>query len=384
MRVLHVVDSIDPSLGGGMAERTFQMALALNRAGVECTVLCTDMGLSEGRRDALKGLKLVAVPVWFRRFLLPQIAWKRIDDLVAEADIVHVTGHWSVLGALTCLAAQRLGKPYVYCPAGSLRIFGRSGWLKRCYNGWVGRHIAVAASRCVAVTELEREQFREYGVNDAKVVLLPNGVHPDANGIAMPEAFRGRHGLTGKSIVLFLGRLSLIKGPDLLLDAFEDVCARLPGAHLVFAGPEAEMGVQLKLRVMQAGLSGRVVFTGFLMGPDKQEALAAADLLVIPSRQEAMSLVALEAGLCATPVLLTDQCGFDEVQAVGGGMVVPANQQALAAGLQDMLSDPERLIEMGMRLQQLVLSRYTWDGLTNRVLELYADLTRESKDSLCR
>ncbi|TWC34982.1 glycosyltransferase involved in cell wall biosynthesis [Pseudomonas sp. SJZ079] len=377
MKVLHVSDAIDPSLGGGTAERTFQLALALHRAGADCTVLCTNLGLGEKRRAELQSIELIAVSTLMRRFLVPRISWKRINTLVADADVVHVTGHWSVLGALVCLAALRLGRPYVYCPAGSLRVFGRSAPLKRLYNWLVGKRIVLSASRCLAVTALEREQFHEYGVADSDIVLLANGVHPDPDMVADPQTFRDRYGLADGPLILFLGRLSPIKGPDLLLTAFEKIASQLGSAHLVFAGPDAELGEQLRARVVAAGLSDRVLFTGFLAGQDKQCALVAADLLVVPSRQEAMSLVALEAGLCGTPVLLTDQCGFDEVQNMGGGGVVSVDADELAKAMHAMLQDPQGLRAKGERLRELVLSRYTWDGLTQRALALYCDLKSE-------
>lgn len=377
MKVLHVADAIDPSLGGGTAERTFQLALALHRAGVACTILCTDIGLGEKRKAELKDIDLVSVSVLFRRFVIPKISWRRIKTLVAEADIVHVTGHWSILGALACLAAQRLDKPYVYCPAGSLRIFGRSGFLKRLYNRLIGFRIVRAATCCLAVTELERAQFHEYGVSDAQITLFPNGVHPDPAMVPAPQNFRSRLNLEGKQIILFMGRLSPIKGPDLLLEAFARIAPLKDSLRLVFAGPDGELGQELRTIAEQAGLIGHVLFTGFLAGQDKQDALAAADLLVVPSRQEAMSLVALEAGLCGTPVLLTNQCGFDEVQSAGGGLVVAVDVQALADGMQEMLQDPEGLLIKGERLNKLVLSRYTWDGLTRHAIELYANLICE-------
>lgn len=374
MRILHVADAIDPSLGGGTAERTFQLALALRRAGVACTVLCTDTGLGARRKEELVDVKLVAVPTFSRRFLLPRISFRRIEALVSEADVVHVTGHWSVLGALVCLAALRLKRPYVYCPAGSLRIFGRSALVKRFYNWLVGSRIVLGASRCLAVTELEREQFHEYGVPDARIVLLPNGVHPDPEAVPDPKAFRARYALDDKQVILFLGRLSPIKGPDLLLAAFAKIAKQSGATHLVLAGPDAELGEALRVEVAAAGLSERVLFAGFLAGQEKQNALAAADLLVVPSRQEAMSLVALEAGLCGTPVLLTDQCGFDEVQSIGGGAVVAVDRQAIADGMTRMLEDPAALRAQGERLRALVMSRYTWDGLTQRALALYGKL----------
>ncbi len=374
MKVLHVSDAIDPSRGGGTAERTYQLAIALRRSGVACTILCTDLGLGETRRGELDGVELIAVPTLLQRFLLPLISRRSIEELVAQADVIHVTGHWSVLGARVCLAAQRLGKPYVYCPAGSLRMFGRSAWLKRFYNFLVGHRVVSGAARCLTVTELEREQFHEYGVPDERIVLLPNGVHPNPDIVPAPQAFRFQHGLNSKQVLLFLGRLSPIKGPDLLLEAFAAVATCHPQSVLVFAGPEEELGADLRAEAARLGLAKRVLFIGFIAGQDKQDALAAADLLVVPSRQEAMSLVALEAGLCGTPVLLTDQCGFDEVEDAGGGAVVAVRVDAIAAGIDRMLYAAGELPEQGEKLRQLVLTHYTWDGLTRQVCQLYEEL----------
>ncbi|WP_043310822.1 glycosyltransferase [Pseudomonas sp. ML96] len=375
MNVLHVADGIDPSLGGGTAERTFQLAMALRRIGVGCTVLCTDQGLGDTRRTELASVRLVAVPSLFQRFLLPAISGRRIAELVSEADIVHVTGHWSVLGARVCLAAQRLNKPYMYCPAGSLRLFGRSAWFKRLYNKLVGRRIVLGAARCVSVTELEREQFHEYGVTDERILLLPNGVFPNSEIVPNPQGFRASHGLQGRQVLLFLGRLNPIKGPDLLLEAFASLAARYPLTTLVFAGADEELGEPLRAEVARLGLVERVLFIGFIAGQIKQDALAAADLLVVPSRREAMSLVALEAGLCGTPVLLTDQCGFDEVARVGAGAVVAAQALAIAAGIEQLLSTSDELPARGEKLRQLVLEHYTWDGLILKAGQCYEELT---------
>lgn len=375
MNVLHVADGIDPSLGGGTAERTYQLAMALHRMGVSCTVLCTEQGLGDKRRAELADVRLIAVPLLSHRFLLPKISAQRIDELVAEADVVHVTGHWSVLGARVCLAAQRLNKPYVYCPAGALRIFGRSVWIKRVYNCLVGRRIVRGAARCLTVTELEREQFHEYGVPDARIVRLPNGVHLTSTVTSDPQAFRRRYGLEGRQLLLFLGRLNPIKGPDLLLGAFASIAERFPQATLVFVGPEEELAAKLKTEVSAAGLQQRVLFVGYLAGQAKHDALAAADLLVVPSRQEAMSLVALEAGLHGTPVMLTDQCGFDEVQDAGGGLVVAAEVDAIAAGLEQLLGAAEQLPVYGENLRQFVLAHYTWDVLIRQAGLLYEELS---------
>jgi glycosyltransferase involved in cell wall biosynthesis len=84
-----------------------------------------------------------------------------------------------------------------------------------------------------------------------------------------------------------------------------------------------------------------------------------------------MSIVALEAGACGTPVLLTDACGFDEVASIGGGKVVPASVEGIAAGLREMASQPENLHEMGERLKSLVQRKYTWASVVQQIVQLH-------------
>jgi glycosyltransferase involved in cell wall biosynthesis len=174
--------------------------------------------------------------------------------------------------------------------------------------------------------------------------------------------------------LLFVGRLNPIKGPDLLLAAAVLVREQLGDVRIVLAGPDEGMGAALQAQAAAAGLHDRVVLLGPVHGRVKVAAYRGARLLVVPSRQEAMSLVALEAGASGIPVLLTDACGFPEVERVGGGRVVPATPEGLADGLRSLLAEPAGLSQMGRRLQLLVLADYTWDRAARSYLELYRPL----------
>jgi glycosyltransferase involved in cell wall biosynthesis len=168
-----------------------------------------------------------------------------------------------------------------------------------------------------------------------------------------------------------MGRLNPIKGPDLLLEAFCSIAHKHPELHLVFAGPDGGLLGSLQKMTQERGLADRVHFIGYIAGRDKVEAYRAADLLVIPSRQEAMSIVVLEAGIVGTPVLLTNRCGFDEVATVGGGQVVAATAIDLAAGLDSLLADRTALKAMGERLQARVRQNFTWEVIVGRFQDLY-------------
>ena len=373
MKVLNVNTMLDVVAGGGSAERTFQLTRFLARAGTECSVLTLDIGLTHERCAALEGASVTALHCLQRRFYLFALPEPRIRELVGWADIVHLMGHWTLLNALVHRELMRQRKPYVVCPAGALPIFGRSKTLKSIYNRMVGTRLVRGAGGWVAIGTNEFEHFGSYGVDRAQVRLIPNGVDPGDFPRTDPEAFRQRFGLP-PAYVLFVGRLNRIKGPDLLLEAFAGIAAAMPDLHLVYAGPDGGMLTGLRADAAAAGLAGRVHFVGAVHGPDKVSAYRGSALLAVPSRQEAMSIVALEAGACGTPVLITDQCGFDEVGASGGGLVTGASAAALRSGLEAMLSGSADLRAMGERLRRLTLEHYLWSTAASRYCALFEDV----------
>lgn len=285
-------------------------------------------------------------------------------------------GHWTVINALIYLLVRFMKKPYVVCPAGALPIYGRSKRLKRFYNHIIGGRIVRNADGHVAITVDELPQFESYGISADRVAVIPNGVSSEDFQSRDDRRFRAEHGLGEDPFVLFMGRLNPIKGPDLLLKAFCSARDELHHYHLVFAGSDEGMLLALKQTATECGVQDRVHFVGHLGREEKSWAYHAASLLAIPSRQEAMSLVVLEAGITGTPVLITDKCGFGQVSEAGGGLVVPASVEGLRTGLLELLGDPGELKVMGARLQKFVASRFTWDLVVEEYLELYGRILK--------
>jgi len=332
-------------------------------------VLATDAGLDSNLKLDAGGAEVSLLPCRNRRFLVPRDDG-RVEKYVREAEVVHLCNHWTLLNLMVRRSAQRLGKPYVLCPAGALPLFGRSKWLKRAYNALGGRALVRKAAAWVAITRRETADFAPYGVDPARVEVIPNGIEPADYREGDAGAFRNRFAPGAGRIVLFVGRLNAVKGPDLLLDAFLARRRALGGVRLVFVGPDGGMRAALESRAREAGAGESVVFAGWLGGADKVAAYRAADLVVVPSRQEAMSLVALEAGACGKPVLLTDRCGFGEAAASGGAREVAPDAQALGEALAELLQRGQ-IAQMGERLRTLVHREYTWDAAVRRYAALF-------------
>ena len=377
MKILNVSNTIDPVTGGGEAERSFQMSKALAQSGADCRILTIDTGLDPERKSFLGLGRVIALPCLVRRFYVPRFSFRQINDLVAEADVIHLMGHWSVLNALVYLAIRKQNKPYVVCPAGALNIFGRSKLFKRIYNVVVGRRIIRNASMCIAVTPDEISSFRAYGVQQGKVHVIPNGIATSDFLAEDNEGFRAKFGLGGRPFILFVGRLNLIKGPDLLLQAFCTIKDKFPAIDLVFVGPDGGMLAEMKALVKAENVADRVYFLGYLGGADKSHAYHAAIFLAIPSRHEAMSIVVLEAGVSSTPVLLTNQCGFNQIADEGAGWVVPATIEGISTGLDKVLSDTGKIEVAAGKIHRYVSEEYSWVVVIQRYWNLYFNLLQQ-------
>lgn len=377
MKVLNVNAVLDPVLGGGTAERTFQMSRFLARAGVDCTVLTLDLGLGAERLEALHPAKSSVLHCTLPRFYLFELPEPRIEALVHEADVVHLMGHWTLLNAVVARECRRQNKPYAVCPAGALPIYGRSRWLKKLYNFLAGKQLIQGAAACIAIARNELEHYAAYGISADRVTMIPNGIDAAEFGAVDDAAFRGKFGLPDSPFILFLGRLAPIKGPDMLLEAYLGLAAAYPDMHLVFAGPDGGMLDSLRAKATNARFANRIHFIGAISGADKSRAYHAATLLAIPSRQEAMSIVVLEAGICGTPVLITNRCGFDEVVEAGGGRVVEASAEGLQAGLSEMLSARDILPLMGRALRHFTQENYLWTSIVEQYVALFERLGRE-------
>lgn len=369
MNILHVNMSLDPISGGGTVERICQLHGSMRKmSGLSSSILSvavTDLSALPESKD------VVLLPCWNRRWYLPLPKLRTIYRLICRADVIHLMNHWTILNAIVYLITRLAKKPYVISPAGALAIFGRSKGIKRCYNRLVGSAMVCNAAAAIAITEDEVDILIQYGVAAKRIQLIPNGVRLEDFACNDVHLFRKQAGLGNRDYLLFLGRLNEIKGPDLLLEAFIELSSVFLELHLVVAGPDGGMEELLKTRARKAKLADRVHFVGYIGGKLKSSAYHGASLLVVPSRQEAMSIVALEGAVCGVPVVLTDRCGFGALASAGAARLTEADCSAISKVIFELMSDPVLRKEMGAKGQQFVASSYTWDIAAESHLKLF-------------
>lgn len=169
------------------------------------------------------------------------------------------------------------------------------------------------ADAVIAVSEFTKNIIvKEYGITPAKIQVVHNGI----DAATLPQKGSGLSRLrqlkaAGHSIVLFLGRVTLQKGPDYFLRVAKRVREKNSKVLFVLSG-SGDMEAQMMKYAAQLGVADKVLFTGFVGGTERHEMYAAADLFVMPSVSEPFGITTLEAMSLGTPVLISKQSGVSE------------------------------------------------------------------------
>ena len=149
--------------------------------------------------------------------------------------------------------------------------------------------------------------IRHHGINPDKIFVVHNAVEftsfPDSEDFKIKSQDK---------IVLFLGRITLQKGPDYFLDAAKKVLEKEKDIKFIVAG-SGDMEIDMIERAAKLGIAKHVLFTGFLRGDDIDKAYKMADLYVMPSVSEPFGITPLEAMRNGTPVLISKQSGVSEI-----------------------------------------------------------------------
>jgi len=164
------------------------------------------------------------------------------------------------------------------------------------------------ADKIIAVSNFTKQKIiNHYGISSDKISIVHNAVEFENYAVEQMHELK-----KNKKIVLFLGRLTLQKGPDYFVSAAKKVLEFYPEVVFVVAG-SGDMEHSIIKKVAEMGISDKFIFTGFLHGKDIKKAYHMADLYVMPSVSEPFGITPLEALTCGTPVLISNQSGVSEV-----------------------------------------------------------------------
>jgi len=382
MRVLRVVDCLDPRVGGP-AVAALNSAISASRAGVRCDIaVVVRPGDAEApwwrevvRRCRDEGIALSGFPV-----LAPRLSPRHYDpsaELVRwlllrgrpRFDIVHADAPWTGACALASTIAAVGGTRLVITPHEVFTPFdlSRGGIGIRTAKRFGARTYGRVADLIVCSSPLEMRDTGSAGLPARKLTWIYHPVIDDRGYVAPPR--RPTLGPSGLRVG-YLGRLHPKKNVPLLIDAVGRLDSRV---SLVVAG-RGDSGLEHELhRQAERVLPGRAKFIGWVSGDDKLGFLAGVDVLMMPSEYECFGIAAVEALAAGTPVIVSDRVGVaDIVRARRAGQVASATVESITEALRRYLDDPEARHADASRARPAAISDASFTAHGARLANEYA------------
>jgi glycosyltransferase involved in cell wall biosynthesis len=361
MRVLHIAETAQGGVGSYLEE---VVPLQVRRYGASCLrVVLPD----EHARHfpQLSGEWLSAFPLEdaTRCGAAVRMAARALREIGAwHPDVVHLHSTFAGLLMRPLLALRHAAPRVVYCPHGW--AFDRqAGTVQTALARTSERLLSRWCDRVLCVSEHELVRARELGLPTDLLQLVRNGIR-EAQAVTPPGGSGDDPWPPGPLRVLFVGRLDRQKGADILYSAMAQLQGR---AHAVVVGAT----------VAGAGNNAceapaNVTHVGWRSRGEIETLYASADVLVVPSRWEALGLVALEAMRAGLPVVASRVGGLPEVVEEGctGLVIEPENPRVLVEALSSL--DQPTLRRMGACARERFLQHFQVDRVVDQLHEAYS------------
>ncbi|MDD5775267.1 MAG: glycosyltransferase, partial [Candidatus Omnitrophica bacterium] len=290
-------------------------------------------------------------------------------------DIVHT--HTAKAGALGRLASRMAGVPVIIHSPHGHNLYGyfSPAMTRRIVR--IERFLSRFTDRIIAGTQLEKKDYLAHGIGRPDAIdVIYAGL--ELQGYAVDrqaqDAVKKELGIVpGAPVVGMIGRLEQVKGPDYFVDAAMRIAQTRQDVYFVLVG-EGSLRSHLEDKAAQAGCKDRIIFTGWRN--DVPRMLALLDIMVLPSLNEAVGLVLVEAQSQAIPVIASNVGGIPETikDNETGILVPPGHAEKFMQAIVFLLDHPDKRRAMGAAAQAWVESRFKAEDMTAHVERLYDTL----------
>jgi glycosyltransferase involved in cell wall biosynthesis len=387
-KILHIITRLDM---GGSAQNTLLTCLKLSPK-FEMVLVCglsQESGMTGSEKKAVdtqmnkarvNGVKIIQTPSLLRR-ISPVNDIRAMCDLVRlikieRPDVVHT--HTSKAGTLGRIAAKIARIPIImHTPHGHVFVGHFGPILSRIFL-WIEKLFVPLTDRVVALTKGECRDYTDLNLYPKdQLVQIPSGVDIEKFKQVRVSVFEKKRslGLAQNGLVVgFIGWLLPIKGPMHLLKAMEDVWQDYDDTVLVFIG-KGDLDVDLRAEALKTNANGKVHFLGWRK--DIDEIMPIFDIFVLPSLNEGMGRVLVEAMAAGKPVVASNVGGIpDLVKHEHNGLLVPpGDEKALAASIRQLIDNPQKAKLMGQRGRELC-DKFSLEAMIGKIDNLYQELLK--------
>jgi glycosyltransferase involved in cell wall biosynthesis len=374
LKVLHITG--DSKFGGGSII-ILRLAELAKQQGWQVDVLTTDLAFQKALSKSEIGVEPLDC-IWRDTHPLRDLhGLYRLSAFLRGAGYTLVHTHTSKAGFVGRLAAKMAGVPVVLHTAHGFAFHERSSPLTVRAFAALERLAAYAADSVITVSEFHRDWADRLGIgNREKLVAIPNGipperVRPSRSRVQVRAELGYEH---DEYVIVCVGRLAPQKGLEYLIQAVPSFYSRLGRTLKVVLVGEGPARSAIETQAKSLGIGPQVQFLGFRN--DMGDLLEAADLVVLPSFREGLSIALLEAMAARKPIVTTSIGSNLEVTMRGAValLVPPKNSTALAEAILYLASNPQEADRLARAAYARYLATYTEEQMLAAYLGKYRQL----------
>ena len=387
MRILHVIDSLDPKFGGPPAV-ALRLASSQRSQGDAVSILTHHESSDASKRidtsfltiSGIDAVSIIKVPRSAGKLgkALDRGTRDYILDHHNDYDVIHLHNVWDPAVRAGMVGAKAAKIPYVVTPHGSLDPWPMNQTLPKAIKKRLALRLQMRSLINGSLFVHALNACEQRGIELLKLrtnfEVIPNGVfESEFEQLPAPGVFRNTFPQLGdRPFILFLSRLHYKKGLDFLANGFQYAHKRDPSLQLVVAGPDEGQRAIFVRSIEEAGLTAHVHVVGPLYNNMKYAALVDAAAFCLPSRMEGFSIAILEALACGCPVVISKQCNFPEVNSNGAGIVVDLDPREIGEGILRLVNDAQLRSLVVKNGKTLVRKNYTWPVISTTLRAAYA------------
>ena len=386
MRILHAIPVYAPAWQfGGPVLSVSRLCEALAKQGVQVSVITTNAGLAElpshqlGHPVLRDGVHVTYYATDSgHRAIYSSALEKMLPEVMAQTDLLHISGIWQPLGIPIQKAALKQNVPILHSLRGALGPYSllRGWWKKIPYYLLKERPLLQQAAGLHVTGQQERKELRYLGLRAPRYVL-PNPIDLRVLQAEGRQRHHWRQHLNinhDERLLLICGRQHHKKGLDLLPAVLKD-CQRHPWRLLLVGSDEDGSGEALAKGLKQNGLGKRLLKLPTLPAHELSGIYNAADLLLLPSRHENFGNVVIEALACGCAVAISDRAGVSGDLLADApqdyGVVLPRQPLRWAQWLDQWLGQPQPSTRAAA---QWASERYGQEAIAHKAIELYQQI----------
>ena len=365
---------------GGPPKIIYDHAVVQMKLGAEVTILTP---ISDGQKIYAipEGAKVITCKRhWFAKYwaeFSPELySWIKAHG--NEYDVIHIHGVWHFAGVAPYLAGIKTAKCITTHGLLDSWTIGKGYWKKMLF-GFLFQKRILKNTELIQInnTDEQADLKRFLGLKHPNVQIIPNGMNlGDFEKLPAKNTFREKYAIPNdKKIILFLSRINLKKGLDLLLPAFKEIVSQRNDCLLIMAGPDDGYLAETEHFIKANHLEDKIKLVGMLMGEDKLAAFTDANIFALPSHSEGFSIATLEALISGIPSLLSDRVGFGEaIRENHAAHLVDLNVGSIVEGLNKMLDNQQYCDDLSKNGIALVKNKYDIEIVARRLFAEFENI----------